>query len=140
MADEQDKPVASAPPPPPPPPTETVAAPRRDRWGAVRGLVALTWVQLLAAGLIGGLVGGGIVALFAGGDDHHGRLDRVMMVDGQSRGGGRLFDQGPGGNRGWPAPFPHRWRDVQPNAPTPVPVPPTVSPSSPASPTPTKTS
>src|SRR4051812_41412517 len=127
MADEQDKPVAStSPPPPPAPPAPEVAtAPRGDRWRAVRGLAALTWVQFLAAGLIGGLVGGGIVALFAGGDDHGGRHARVVMVDSQPRGGGRFFDRGPGDGRSWPEPFPHRWRDIQPqprpNAPTPVP-------------------
>lgn len=141
MADEQDKPVASTPaPPPPPPPTEPAVRPRRDRWGTVRGLAALTWVQVLAAGLIGGLVGGGIVALFAGGDEHRGRSHRVMMVDSPFRGGERYFERGPGDNRSWPAPYPRRWQErPQPfDFPaTPAPAPPVPTP---ASPSPTSTS
>jgi len=137
MADEQDKPVASTPAPPPPPPTETVVRPKRDRWGAVRGIAALTWVQLIAAGLIGGLVGGGIVSLFANGGDHHRRGDRVMMVDGPFRGGDRYFDRGRGDDRGWPVPIPRRrWQGdpPQPNLPgTPAPAP--ATPSVPPSPT-----
>jgi len=136
MADEQDKPVASTPAPPAEP-----VRPKRDRWGAVRGLAALTWVQIIAAGLIGGLVGGGIVSLFAnGGDDHQRRGDKIMMVDGPFRGGERYFDRGRGDDRGWPVPIPpRRWQGdpTQPN----YPVPPVPTPATPSvSPSPTSTS
>jgi hypothetical protein len=139
MADEQDKPVAGTPAPPPPPPTEPVVQPKRDRWGAVRGLAALTWVQFLAAGLIGGLVGGGVVALFDG--DDHGRDDRVMMINGPFRDGGRYFDRGPGDNRSWPGPLPRRWQGVPPGPQmTQAPAPAPATPTSPAAPSPTSTS
>jgi hypothetical protein len=92
-------------------------------------------VQLLAAGLIGGLVGGGVVALFADGDDHRGRGDRFVMVDSPFRGGERYFDRGPRDDRNWPAPYPRRWHGDPPQMGTPAPAPPT-----PASPSPTSTS
>ncbi|GAA3216139.1 hypothetical protein [Actinocorallia longicatena] len=154
---EPGKPVAGSPPPPPPAPEPdplpdpepapapaAVAAPPRRRFERVRTLAPAGALGMLAAGLVGGLVGGGVVAIAGtfddGGPEHHKRPFVRVVPDGrwqygggQGDGWGRAYpvpEQGPGFRRfnrypeEMPVPAP------QPQAPTANPAPPlTVSPS-----------
>jgi hypothetical protein len=129
MSDENDQPVAGpsggpggppassqSPPPPPagqPPVTAVPGVSRRER---LRRAGGRRWVQLLAAGLIGGIVGGTVVgALGAVADHDHrdGRFAEYQRPPGPfMRGGGPYWryrggDGGglPGGD-GWYGPVP----------------------------------
>lgn len=108
-------------PPPPPKPRDG----RFRRWSS--GAPARMGAVALAAGLIGGLVGGGIVALFSG-DGHDDRsmpvrFERGMPRGGQGFGGPRFYD--PRGQWGRPYPrLPFQPPKPQPTAPV-TPAPPT---------------
>lgn len=146
MADEYDKPVAGGPgePPPQPPPPPAAPAPAGpSRWDRVRGWAAAAPLALIASGLIGGLVGGSVVALVGSFDDDDDFPHRYPAV----------FERGEGPKGyGWDEPFPReRWyRGVPPEYDrpwgpyyeqrpriAPQPTLPSISPPTPTTPSPT---
>jgi hypothetical protein len=84
-AQPASEPAATAAEPPP-----STAATPSDRRARVRGFVGHRATQLVAVGLLGLILGGGIVAL-ADRDDHRGGPGR-----GDDRGHHKFYDRGPG--------------------------------------------
>ncbi|WP_460302613.1 hypothetical protein, partial [Actinocorallia aurea] len=94
-----------APPPPPPYRADGAVAggpPRPPLTARVRGFLTPGVLSLLGAGLLGGLVGGGVVAVAVGGDDDHDVI-RVEFDRGDRGWSGR-GDRGEGGRGDWYVP------------------------------------
>jgi hypothetical protein len=114
------QPPAGAQPPGPQPQPPIAPAPGGNWRGRARGWTGRKPVQLLAAGVAGAIIGGGVVALLDVLDDHG---DRTMLVRVERPGMGPY---GPGWRR-WQGPewddrgdgFPPGWERRRPFAPFP---------------------
>jgi hypothetical protein len=147
--DPAGHPVSSPAPPPPAEAAPVAAAPGPSRRERLRRAGGRRSVQLLAAGLIGGIVGGAVVGLLgavSGDDGHHPRRyaeygrygGPFMRGDGpnwryRGQDGGGL----PGGGPGWYGPWSGKVPGQGGQPAYPVPAQPAPAVPSPASPSPT---
>ncbi|MCW2916512.1 MAG: hypothetical protein JWN52_4580 [Actinomycetia bacterium] len=148
--DPGDEPVSSQSPPPPAAEAPVTAPPGVSRRERLRRVGGRRPVQLLAAGVIGAIIGGAVVGTLGAvteHDDHRGFAEYgrhggpFMRGDGPSwrfRGGGP--QQGGGG---WYGPGPRQWQVPDqgglPQGPVPVPAQPAPASPVPVSPTPSAT-
>jgi hypothetical protein len=147
--DPGDEPVSSQSPPPPAAEAPVTAPPGVSRRERLRRVGGRRPVQLLAAGVIGAIIGGAVVGTLGATehDDHRGFAEYgrhggpFMRGDGPSwrfRGGGP--QQGGGG---WYGPGPRQWQVPDqgglPQGPVPAPAQPAPASPVPVSPTPSAT-